>query len=64
MRYMRNISKIDLKITNELHSPLNIKVYKKMDSCLMQNTMGRVYNNMLIEVSHQFHSLIKNNLKK
>jgi len=60
---MINISKIGLKINNELHSPLNIKVYKKMDFCL-QNTMGRVYNNMLVEVGHQFHSLIKNNLKK
>lgn len=62
---MIKISNIGSKIDNELHSPLNIKVYKKMDSCLMQNTiMGRVYNNMLIEVSHQFYSHIKNNLKK
>jgi hypothetical protein len=61
---MINISKIDSKIGNELHIPLNIKVYNKMDSFLMQNTMGRVYNNMLVEISHQFHSLIKNNLKK
>lgn len=61
---MRNLSKIGLKITNELHTPLNIKVYKKMDSCLMQNTMGRVYNNMLVGISHQFYPLIKNNLKK
>jgi hypothetical protein len=60
---MINISKIDLKITNKLHSPLNIKVYKEMDFCL-QNIMGRVYDNMLVEVSHQFYSLIKNNVKK
>lgn len=60
---MINISKIDLKITNKLHSPLNIKVYKKMDFC-SQNIMGRVYDNMLVEVSHQFYSLIKNNIKK
>ena len=60
---MIDISKIGLKISNELHVPLNIKVYNKMDSCL-QNTMGRVYNNMLVEVGHQFHSLIKNKLKK
>jgi hypothetical protein len=60
---MVNIGKIGSKICNELQVPLNIKVYKKMDFCL-QNTMGRVYNNMLVEVNHQFHSLIKNNLKK
>ena len=61
---MINISKIDSKIGNELHIPLNRKVYSKMDSCLMQSAMGRVYNNMLVEISHQFHSHIKNNLKK
>ena len=62
---MINISKIDSKIGNELHIPLNRKVYSKMDSCLMQQSaMGRVYNNMLVEISHQFHSHIKNNLKK
>jgi hypothetical protein len=33
-----------------------------MDFCL-QNIMGRVYDNMLVEVSHQFYSLIKNNVK-
>jgi hypothetical protein len=62
---MTDISKIICsKIINKLHPPLNKKVDKKMDSYLMQNIMDRVYNNMLVEVNHQFHSLIKNNLKK
>ena len=62
---MINISKIIcLKIINNLHPPLNKKVDKKINHYLMQNIMDRGYNNMLVEVGHQFHSLIKNNLKK
>ena len=60
---MTDISKIGSKIYNELHVPLNIKVYKKMDFCL-QNTMDRVYNNMGGEISIQFYTLIRENLKK
>lgn len=55
---------IALKMINKLHSHLNIKVYKKMDSYLMQNIMDRSYNNMLVEISSQFCTLIKDNLKK
>ena len=61
---MINISKIGSKICNELHVPLNIKVDKKMDSCLMQNIMDRAYNNMGGEISIQFYTLIRENLKK
>jgi len=62
---MTDISKIIcLKIVSNLGPPLNKKVDKKMDSYLMQNIMDRVYNNMLVEVNHQFHALIQENLKK
>jgi hypothetical protein len=61
---MINISKIGLKISNELHSPLNKKVDKKIDHYLMQNIMDRGYNNMGGEISIQFYTLIRENLKK
>lgn len=62
---MIDISKIIcLKIINNLNPPLNKKVDKKMDSCLMQNIMDRAYNNMGGEVSIQFYALIRENLKK
>jgi len=61
---MTDISKIIcLKIISNLGPPLNKKVDKKMDSCL-QNTMDRVYNNMGGEISIQFYTLIRENLKK
>lgn len=62
---MIDISKIIcLKMINKLHPPLNKKVDKKIDYYLMQNIMDRGYKNMLVEVSHQFYSLVKNNVKK
>ena len=62
---MIDISKIIcLKMINNLHTPLNKKVDKKMDSYLMQNIMDRGYNNMGGEVSIQFYALIRENLKK
>jgi hypothetical protein len=62
---MIDISKIIcLKIINNLHPPLNKKVDKKIDHYLMQNIMDRGYNNMLVGISHQFYTLIQENLKK
>jgi hypothetical protein len=62
---MIDISKIIcLKMINNLHTPLNKKVDKKMDSYLMQNIMDRGYNNMGGEISIQFYTLIRENLKK
>ena len=49
---MINISKIIcLKVINNLHPPLNIKVDKKINHYLMQNIMDRAYNNMGGEIS-------------